>query len=192
MGLVDRLQNWIAYAEGMARCLPERRDDKAVCPPDDKRRLVRRVRSKTTFDPARLHQDCKAAPIDGPEFLRQDEEGVTDHLSLLIQQPEAVTIEVRFCRPRKMQVETQGIRGEDLGLRRDADRQVRRSRIRISEPSKLKPAVTPTACGGSRRPGSPSLPRSCPAVRASGRPSGSPASGRRYLHIGSARRRSGH
>ena len=96
VGLVNRFQNWIAYAEGMARCLPERRDDKAVRPPDDKRRLVRRVRSKAAFDPSWLHQDRQAAPVNGPELLRQDEEGVTHHLFLLVQQPEVVTIEVRL------------------------------------------------------------------------------------------------
>jgi hypothetical protein len=80
----------------MARCLPERRDDKAVRPPADKRRLVRRVRSKTAFDPSWLHQDRQAAPVSGPELMRQDEEGVTHHLFLLVQQPEVVTIEVRL------------------------------------------------------------------------------------------------
>jgi hypothetical protein len=40
-GLVERFQNWITDAESVARCLPERRDDKAVRPADDKRRVVR-------------------------------------------------------------------------------------------------------------------------------------------------------
>ncbi|HEX3959925.1 MAG TPA: hypothetical protein VHZ03_25365, partial [Trebonia sp.] len=91
-GLVDRLQNWTAYAEGMARCLPERRDDKAVAPPDDKRRLVRRVRSKSALDPSWFHQDRQATPINGPKLLRQHEEGVTHHLILPVEQPEVVTI----------------------------------------------------------------------------------------------------
>ena len=78
----------------MTRCLSERRDDKAVRPPDDKRRLVRRVRSKTAFDPSWFHEDGQATPIDGPELLRQDEKGVTHHLLLIVQQPKVVTIEV--------------------------------------------------------------------------------------------------
>jgi hypothetical protein len=96
VGFVDRLQNRIAYAKGVALCLPERRDDKAVHPPDDQRGLVRPIRSKTAFDPSWFHPDRQAAPINKPQLLRQDEEGVTHHLFLLVQQPEAVTIEVRL------------------------------------------------------------------------------------------------
>jgi hypothetical protein len=80
----------------MARCLPERRDDEAVRAPDDKRPLVGRVRSETAFDPSWLHQDRQPVPVNGPELLRQDEEGVTYYLFLLVQQPEMVTIEVRL------------------------------------------------------------------------------------------------
>src|ERR1700722_1265034 len=72
-GLVDRLQNWIAYEEGTARRLPERRDDKVVCPSHNKRRIVSRIRSETTFDSSRLHQHRQAAPIMRPELLRQHE-----------------------------------------------------------------------------------------------------------------------
>ncbi len=55
LGFVDRLQDGITYAEGMACCLPERRDDKGVRPPDVKRRVVSRVRPKTAFDSSWLH-----------------------------------------------------------------------------------------------------------------------------------------
>ena len=96
MGLVNRVHNWIADAEGMARGLPERRDDKAVGPPDDQRWLVRRVRSETAFDPSRFDQDRQATPISGPELLREDEERVTHHLLRLVEQPEVVAIEVRL------------------------------------------------------------------------------------------------
>ncbi|MFC1411112.1 hypothetical protein ACEZCY_18840 [Streptacidiphilus sp. N1-12] len=127
MGLVDRLQDRIAHAEGMARCLPERGDDEAVRPPGDQCRFVGRVSSQTAFDPSWLHQDRQAAPVDGPELRGQDEEGVSHHLFLLVQQPEAVTIEVRLSRPGKMEVETQGVGGQDLCLGRDADRQLWRT-----------------------------------------------------------------
>jgi hypothetical protein len=86
----------------MARCLPERRDGKAVRPPDDKRRVVSWVRPNAAFDPSWLHQHRQAAPITRPEFLRQHEEEIPHHLFLLVQQPELLTIEVRLRWPRKM------------------------------------------------------------------------------------------
>jgi hypothetical protein len=105
----------------LARCLSEARHDKAVGPPDDKRWLVGRVGAQAAFDPSRLHQHRQPAPISGPEFLRKDEKGVRHCLLVLVQQPELIAIEVRLSGPREMNVETQCIRGEHVGLRRDAD-----------------------------------------------------------------------